>query len=84
MVEWRDAYGPVTADDDITVGELVASGTTTITQALVFNPLRIIHTGSFVCRATLTSPAPPFNLTETAEVDIIVEGRYHICLLLKQ
>ena len=72
-VEWRDAYGPVTTDEDITVGDPVASGAT-VTQTLEFDPVSKYHTIHFVCQASVTSPAPPFVLIELAEVDTVIGG----------
>ena len=75
-VEWLDETGTrVTTRGDITVGSAMTSGTMT-TLALVFSPLRVSHGGEFTCRANLTSPAPPQQLTKAAEWDLIVGSEY--------
>ena len=75
-VEWLDETSTrVTTEGDITVGSPMTSGTTT-TLALVFSPLRVSHGGEFTCRANLTSPAPPQQLTKAAEWDLIVGSKY--------
>ena len=75
-VEWLDETSTrVTTGGDITVGSAMTSGTMT-TLALVFSPLRVSHGGEFTCRANLTSPAPPQQLTKSAEWDLIVGSKY--------
>ena len=75
-VEWLDEAGNrVTTGRDITVGSAMTSGTMT-TLALVFSPLRVSHGGEFTCRASITSPAPPQQLTKSAEWDLIVDSKY--------
>ena len=75
-VEWLgEAGNRVTTGGDITVGSAMTSGTMT-TLALVFSPLRVSHGGEFTCRANITSPAPPQQLTKSAEWDLIVDSEY--------
>ena len=75
-VEWLDETGTrVTTGGDTIVGSAMISGAMT-TLALVFSPLRISHGGEFTCRANITSPAPPLQLTKSAEWDLIVDSEY--------
>ena len=75
-VEWLDETGTrVTTGGDTIVGSAMISGAMT-TLALVFSPLRISHGGEFTCRANITSPAPPLELTKSAEWDLIVDSEY--------
>ena len=84
-VEWLDETGTrVTTGGDTIVGSAMTSGSMT-TLALVFSPLRISHGGEFTCRANITSPAPPLQLTKSAEWDLIVDSEYlqtcHTCVI---
>ena len=84
-VEWLDETGTrVTTGGDTIVGSAITSGFMT-TLALVFSPLRISHGGEFTCRANITSPAPPLQLTKSAEWDLIVDSEYlqtcHTCVI---
>ena len=73
-VQWYGSNGLIASNGGgITLGETLAYATN-ITSSLEFNPLRISHGGQFNCRATITSPAPPFSLTRSVDVDILVEG----------
>jgi len=75
-VEWLDETGTrVTTEGDITVGSAMTSGTT-ITLALTFSPIVVSHGGEFTCRANITSPAPPLELTKSTEWDLIVDSEY--------
>ena len=84
-VEWLDETGTrVTTGGDTIVGSAITSGFMT-TLALVFSPLRVSHGGEFTCRANITSPAPPLQLTKSAEWDLIVDSEYlqtcHTCVI---
>ena len=73
-VQWYGSNGLIASNGGgITLGETLAYATN-ITSSLEFNPLRASHGGQFSCRATITSPAPPFSLTRSVDVDILVEG----------
>lgn len=73
-VRWYGFNGLITSNGGgITLGETLTYATN-ITSSLEFNPLRASHGGQFSCRATITSPAPPFSLTRSVDVDILVEG----------
>ena len=75
-VEWLDETGNrVTTGGDITVGTTMTSGTMT-KLSLVFSPLQVSHRGEFTCQASITSPAPPQQLTKSAEWDLIVDSEY--------
>ena len=82
-VEWLDETGTrVTTGGDITVGSAMTSGTMT-KLTLTFSPIVVSHGGEFTCRANITSPAPPLQLTKSAEWDLIVDSEYlqtcHTC-----
>lgn len=73
-VQWYGSNGLIASNGGgITLGETLAYATN-ITSSLEFNPLRASHGGQFSCRATITSPAPPFSLIRSVDVDILVEG----------
>ena len=72
-VQWYGSDGLISNGSEITVGEALTSATN-ITSSIHFNPLRTSHGGQFSCRATLTSPAPPYSLTRSVDIDILVEG----------
>ena len=75
-VEWLDETGTrVTTGGDITVGSAMTSGTMT-KLTLTFSPIVVSHGGEFTCRANITSPAPPLELTKSAEWDLIVDSEY--------
>ena len=78
-VQWYDSNGIVSSGNGITLGGAITS-TTNITSAIAFNPLRTSHGGQFSCRATITSSAPPYSLTRSVDVDILVEGRLPVYL----
>lgn len=75
VVEW---YGPdggrLTDGNGVTIGSTLAS-LSNVTSSIEFNPFRTVHGGRFSCRATVMSQAPPFNISKTADVDIIVTGK---------
>ena len=74
IVQWYGSNGLIASNGGgITISETLAY-TTNITSSLEFNPLRASHGGQFSCRAIITSPAPPFSLTRSVDVDILVEG----------
>lgn len=72
-VHWYGSDGLLSSGSGVTVGETVTFATNA-TSSLEFNPLRTSHGGQFSCRATITSPAPPYNLIRSVNVDILVEG----------
>ena len=56
-VEWIGADGQIINEehDDITVNDQ-STVSNVVTRSLVFDPLKMAHGGSYVCRATLTLP----------------------------
>lgn len=73
-VQWYGSNGLIASSGGgITLGETLTYATN-ITSSLEFNPLRASHGGQFSCRATITSSAPPYSLTRSVDVDILVEG----------
>ena len=72
-VQWYGLDGRISSGGGITLGDTLMSATN-ITSSLEFDPLRTSHGGQFSCRATLTSSAPPYSLTRSVDVDILVEG----------
>ena len=73
-VQWYGSNGLITSSGGgIILGETLTSATN-ITSSIEFNPLRTSHGGQFSCRATITSSAPPYNLTRSVDVDILVQG----------
>lgn len=79
QVGWYGSNGLITGGDGITLGETLISHEN-ITRSLEFSPLRTSHGGQFRCRASVTSSAPPYTFTRSAEVDIIVDGEDTIIL----
>ena len=73
VVEWYDSNGLLSNDNDITIGEVLNSDTN-ITSVLEFELFRTIHGGRFACTASIASPAPPFNISKTSEIDVVVGG----------
>ena len=74
-VQWYNSGGLISNSSEITVrAPLILE--LNITSSIHFNPLRTSHGDQFSCRAALTSPAPPFSLTRSVDVDIIVEGGF--------
>ena len=74
VVEWYDADGLLSGgDDDITITD-TSNSETNITSVLEFELFRTVHGGRFACTASITSSAPPFNVSVTSEIDIIVGG----------
>lgn len=73
-VQWYDSNGVVSSGNGITVGGVLMSATN-ITSSITFNPLRTSHGGQFSCRATITSSAPPYSLTRSVDIDILVAGK---------
>ncbi len=74
-VEWHNSEGRLSNSSDITVGQTVYTQSN-ITSSLVLNPFRTTHEGRFSCRATLITQTPPFNVSKTADVNIIVGGMF--------
>ena len=72
-VEWRDASGPITSGEGISVGDVMFDGTM-ITTTLEFSPLRVAHEVLVICEATVDTTALPFSLVQIAELDINVQG----------
>jgi hypothetical protein len=77
LVEWHGSDGLISNGSGITVGSTLASQRN-ITTFLEFNPFRTAHGGRFSCRATIMSLTPPFNISKTAGVDIVVGGKFHM------
>ena len=74
VVEWYDTDGLLSGgDDDITIEDSFNSETN-ITSVLEFELFRTVHGGRFACTASITSSAPPFNVSVTSEIDVIVGG----------
>lgn len=74
-MQWYDSSGPLSSGNGITVGNAITSEANVII-VLDFNPFRTAHGGRFSCRANIMSPAPPFNITKTSEIDIVVGGKF--------
>ena len=76
MIEWRDASGvAVTSGGDITIGDVMVIASNNVSLVLHFNPLRLTHGETFSCQARITTTAPPFQLTKTAEWDLFVDRK---------
>jgi len=73
LLQWLDSNGPITNGSGTTVGEPRLAGTTT-DITLEFSPLRVSHNGHFTCKATITSPALPYRIVKSAELDVFVQG----------
>ena len=74
-IEWRDASGfTITSGEDITIGDVMVIANN-VSLALHFNPLRLTHGETFSCRARITTVAPPFQLTKTAEWNLFVDRK---------
>lgn len=85
VVEWYGPDGRLADGNGVTIGSTLAS-LSNVTSSIEFNPFRTVHGGRFSCRATVMSQAPPFNISKTADVDIIVTGKLwllcpHACRL---
>lgn len=78
VIEWYDTNGHLSEDDDddITIEDMLNSESN-ITSVLEFELFRTVHGGRFACTAKVTSPAPPFNISKTSEVDVVVGGEFH-------
>ena len=72
-VQWYDSNDIVSSGNGITVGKVLMSATNS-TSSITFSPLRTAHGGQFSCRATITSSAPPYSLTRSVDIDILVPG----------
>lgn len=72
-VEWHDSDGRLSSGIGITIGSTLTSQGN-ITTFLEFSPFRTVHGGRFSCRAVIMSQAPPFNISRTAEIDLVVGG----------
>ena len=72
-VEWYDSEGLISNGSGITIGPILTSQSN-LTSVLEFNPFRTAHGGRFSCRATVTTQTPPFNVSKSSEVDVIVGG----------
>ena len=72
-LQWRDSDGPLVSGEGITVGSQNTLGTMS-SLVLEFDPLHVAHGGLFICEAAVLAAAPPYNLTEYAEFDLIVGG----------
>lgn len=73
VLQWLDSNGPVSNGSGTTVGEPQLAGTTAVIT-VEFSPLRTSHSGHFTCRATVTSPALPYRIVKSAELDVFVQG----------
>lgn len=73
VIEWYDTDGLLSGDDDITIEDTFNSEVN-ITSVLEFELFRTVHGGRFACTASVTSSAPPFNVSVTSEIDVIVGG----------
>ena len=73
LLQWLDSTGPITNGSGTTVGEPQLAGTTT-DITLEFSPLRVSHSGHFTCKATITSPALPYRIVKSAEIDVLAQG----------
>lgn len=74
VVEWYDSEGRLSSGNEVTIRDNIVSQTNVI-STLEFNPFRTVHGGQFSCRARVTSPAPPFNISRSAEINIVVGGK---------
>ena len=72
-LQWSDSSGPLVSGEGITVGSQYTLGAIS-SLILQFDPLRVAHGGLFICEAVVLVAAPPYNLTEFAEFDVIVPG----------
>ena len=79
-VQWYDSNGIVSSGNGITIGGVIMSATNS-KRSITFNPLRTAHGGQFSCRATITSSAPPYSLTRSVDVDILVPGNLTIIIM---
>ena len=75
-VSWYDSVGTLSNGTDIAISTTQVSSTS-VSSVLEFNPFRTVHGGRFSCTASLLSQTPPFNISQSAEVDIIVGGTFH-------
>lgn len=73
IIEWHDSTGILLEDEETTFSYDFDSETN-VTSVLEFEPFRRVHGDRFACTATITSWAPPFNISKTSEVDIVVGG----------
>ena len=71
-IQWLDSQGnPVVNGSGVSVQGPERSGTQT-TFTLQFDSLSLEHSQEYICLATLTSPAPPFEFEREAIQDVIV------------
>ena len=80
MVEWYGPEGRLVNGSGITIGSVLASQGNT-TSNLEFSPFRVVHGGRFSCRATTISLAPPFNISKSADINIVVTSKFK-CVFL--
>ena len=74
-IHWVDSSGIVTMGDELTVGAPVIVGGRTVLP-IDFDPLRADHGNRFFCQVSVNSPAPPYNISQQAELAIIVQGSF--------
>lgn len=72
-VQWYDSNGIISSGNGITVGRDLLSATN-LTSSITFSPLRASHGGQFSCRAIITSSAPPYSLSRSVDIDVLVPG----------
>ena len=81
-IEWRDASGiALTSGEDFNVADVMVIVSNNVSLALHFNPLRLTHGQTFSCQARITTSAPPFQLTKTAEWDLFVDRKSYYSFL---
>lgn len=71
-VQWYGSGERLSNTSDITIGEPLTTSQANITSNLVLDPFRTSHGGQFSCRATILSQTPPFNISKTADIDIVI------------
>ena len=72
-VEWIGTDGQIINEehDDITVNDQ-STVSNVVTRSLVFDPLKMAHGGSYVCRATLTLPGSAVVFQNVGEYQLSV------------
>ena len=71
-VQWYSSDGLISSGNGVTLGETLTS-VMNITSSIEFNPIRTDHDDQYTCRATITSPAPPYSIILSADVVIVVQ-----------
>lgn len=72
-INWYGPDGSVSSGEGILVGATL-SQQTNATSTLTFAPFRTVHSGRYSCSVDITSQSLPYNISKTANVDIIATG----------